>query len=58
LELAADRQGEPPILGHMTGDIVYERLQGVLPKLRELNPTDEKQGEAGSTSTISSFLPE
>ena len=29
-----------PLLGHITNDIVYERLpEGVLPKLQELNPT-------------------
>ncbi len=38
-------RAKPPILGHMTNDIVYERLpEGVLPKLRELNPTDEESG--------------
>lgn len=35
-------RAKPPILGHITNDIVYDRLpEGVLPKLRELNPTDE-----------------
>lgn len=34
-------RAKPPLLGHITNDIVYERLpDGVLPKLRELNPTD------------------
>lgn len=32
-----------PLLGKITNDIVYDRLpEGVLPKLRELNPTDEE----------------
>jgi hypothetical protein len=35
-------KAKPPVLGHITNDIVYDRLpEGVLPKLRELNPTDE-----------------
>lgn len=36
-------RAKPPLLGHITNDVVYERLpQGVLPKLRELNPTGEE----------------
>ncbi|WP_172961258.1 P63C domain-containing protein [Asticcacaulis excentricus] len=36
-------RAKPPVLGHITNDIVYERLPtGVLPKLRELNPADEE----------------
>lgn len=36
-------RAKPPLLGHITNDIVYDRLpEGVLPKLRELNPTDEE----------------
>lgn len=36
-------RAKPPILGHITNDIVYDRLpDGVLNKLRELNPTDEE----------------
>lgn len=36
-------RAKPPILGHITNDIVYDRLPvGVLPKLQELNPTDEQ----------------
>lgn len=35
-------KAKTPLLGHITNDIVYDRLpQGVLPKLREINPTDE-----------------
>lgn len=35
-------KAKTPLLGHITNDIVYERLpEGVLPKLQELNPTDE-----------------
>jgi P63C domain len=35
-------RAKPPILGHITNDIVYDRLpEGVLPKLQEMNPTDE-----------------
>lgn len=35
-------KAKTPYLGHITNDIVYERLpEGVLPKLRELNPTQE-----------------
>lgn len=35
-------RAKPPLLGHITNDIVYDRLpEGVLPKLQELNPTDE-----------------
>lgn len=33
-------RAKTPLLGHITNDIVYDRLpEGVLPKLRELNPT-------------------
>lgn len=36
-------KAKTPYLGHITNDIVYDRLpEGVLPKLRELNPTDEE----------------
>lgn len=36
-------KAKTPLLGHITNDIVYDRLPpGVLPKLRELNPTDEE----------------
>lgn len=36
-------KGKTPLLGHITNDVVYERLPpGVLDKLRELNPTDEE----------------
>lgn len=36
-------KAKTPLLGHITNDIVYDRLpEGVLPKLRELNPTGEK----------------
>jgi len=36
-------RAKPPVLGHITNDIVYDRLpEGVLPKLQELNPTDEQ----------------
>lgn len=36
-------KAKTPYLGHITNDIVYERLpDGVLPKLRELNPTQEE----------------
>ena len=35
-------KAKTPYLGHITNDIVYDRLpEGVLPKLRELNPTQE-----------------
>lgn len=35
-------RAKTPYLGHITNDIVYDRLpEGVLPKLQELNPTDE-----------------
>jgi hypothetical protein len=38
-------RAKPPVVGHITNDIVYERLpEGVLPKLRELNPTDTDSG--------------
>lgn len=34
-------KAKTPLLGHITNDIIYERLPpGVLPKLQELNPTD------------------
>lgn len=36
-------KAKTPLLGHITNDIIYERLPpGVLPKLRELNPTDDE----------------
>jgi len=36
-------RAKPPVLGHITNDIVYDRLpEGVLPKLQELNPMDEE----------------
>jgi len=36
-------RAKTPLLGHITNDIVYDRLpDGVLDKLRELNPTTEK----------------
>lgn len=36
-------KAKTPLLGHITNDIVYERLpDGVLSKLRELNPTQEE----------------
>jgi hypothetical protein len=36
-------KAKTPYLGHITNDVVYDRLpEGVLPKLRELNPTDEE----------------
>jgi hypothetical protein len=36
-------KAKTPLLGHITNDIVYERLpDGVLPKLRELNPTQDE----------------
>ena len=36
-------KAKTPLLGHITNDVVYDRLPpGVLPKLRELNPTDEE----------------
>lgn len=36
-------RAKPPVLGHITNDIVYDRLPvGVLPKLQELNPTDDE----------------
>lgn len=36
-------KAKTPLLGHITNDVIYERLPpGVLPKLRELNPTDEE----------------
>ena len=35
-------RAKTPYLGHITNDVVYERLpEGVLPKLRELNPPQE-----------------
>ena len=35
-------KAKTPLVGRITNDIVYDRLpQGVLPKLRELNPPDE-----------------
>lgn len=35
-------KAKTPLLGRITNDVVYERLpEGVLPKLRELNPTDK-----------------
>lgn len=38
-------RAKPPVVGHITNDVVYERLpEGVLPKLRELNPTDTDSG--------------
>jgi len=36
-------KAKTPYLGHITNDVVYERLpEGVLPKLRELNPIQEE----------------
>lgn len=36
-------RAKPPVLGHITNDIVYDRLpEGVLTQLQELNPTDEE----------------
>ncbi len=36
-------RAKPGVLGHITNDIVYDRLpEGVLQKLRELNPTDDE----------------
>ncbi|WP_339760067.1 P63C domain-containing protein [uncultured Hoeflea sp.] len=36
-------KAKTPLLGHITNDIVYDRLpEGVLPKLQELNPTQEE----------------
>ncbi|MCO5056674.1 MAG: P63C domain-containing protein [Rhizobiaceae bacterium] len=36
-------KAKTPYLGHITNDVVYDRLpEGVLPKLRELNPTIEE----------------
>lgn len=36
-------RAKTPYLGHITNDVVYDRLpEGVLPKLRELNPTDDE----------------
>ena len=36
-------RAKTPYLGHITNDIVYDRLpEGVLPKLRDLNPTQEE----------------
>src|SRR5690606_6333867 len=36
-------KAKTPLLGHITNDVVYDRLpEGVLPKLRELNPTLEE----------------
>lgn len=36
-------RAKPPVLGHITNDIVYDRLPpGVLEALRERNPTDEE----------------
>jgi len=38
-------RAKTPYLGHITNDVVYERLpEGVLPKLRELNPVMEDSG--------------
>jgi hypothetical protein len=35
-------KAKTPLLGHITNDIVYDRLpEGVIDKLRELNPTDD-----------------
>jgi len=35
-------KAKTPLLGHITNDVVYERLpEGVIDKLRELNPTQE-----------------
>lgn len=35
-------KAKTPLLGHITNDVVYDRLpEGVLPKLQELNPTEE-----------------
>lgn len=35
-------KAKTPYLGHITNDVVYDRLpEGVLPKLRELNPTQD-----------------
>ena len=37
------KKAKTPLLGHITNDIVYDRLpEGVLEKLRELNPKDEE----------------
>lgn len=39
----ATGRAKPPVLGHITNDIVYDRLPpGVLAALRERNPTDEE----------------
>lgn len=36
-------KAKTPLLGHITNDVVYERLPpGVIDKLRELNPTDDE----------------
>lgn len=36
-------KAKTPLLGHITNDVIYERLpEGVLGKLRELNPTQEE----------------
>ncbi|RKE50299.1 P63C domain-containing protein [Sphingomonas sp. PP-CC-1A-547] len=36
-------KAKTPLLGHITNDVVYERLPaGVLPKLQELNPTEDE----------------
>lgn len=36
-------KAKTPLLGHITNDVVYERLpEGVIDKLRELNPTQEE----------------
>lgn len=38
-----DIRKRPAYFGHLTNDIVYDRLvPGMLPRLQELNPTDEK----------------
>ena len=35
-------RAKTPLLGHITNDIVYDRLpEGVLPRLQEINPTEE-----------------
>lgn len=35
-------RAKTPLLGHITNDVVYDRLpEGVLPKLQELNPTED-----------------
>lgn len=36
-------KAKTPLLGHITNDVVYDRLpEGVLPKLQELNPTESE----------------